>query len=358
MNKKPLIALIGFWARGNIGDEAILNSIILNLRSDFEFLIVLDEYGAAKGYWDHYPYNSYPRTHIGNTQIVGHSVAGLLVGGGGLGTGYGAAQACVVRSRNRPVALVGVDGFLKRLKPNHPIHYYYDIFNYISVRTKRSFEFLNSSCIDCHYGADWVLSLTRNRLVRPRTSFGHTIGQYFNCKKTLIITVREFDLSDQVLVEKLDCIIKLIAGLKCNKILLPFCPEDERLIREFPSLAQSVDKVIVPDYFNVSSLTNIFRGADAVLSFGRLHPLVFARIHELPAIGFDIDRSISEIGFTKVSAMSEELGYRCYPYCQLEKVTAHDIESELFDTTFNLDDSYQDRLTKQVNDIKILFKNC
>lgn len=357
-DKKPLLALIGFWARGNIGDEAMLVSIVRNLEKEFDFLIVLDEHGAKSGFWDWFPYNKYRRTHIGNVHLSGYKdLVGILVGGGGLGIGYGAAQALVQKCQGGKLGLVGVDIGIANLSSEGSLEgakLYYNIFDYVSFRSQVSHERASEFNIENDYGVDWVFGLQRREQRKKK------IWNFFPRKKKLLIVVREFDMGNAVLVEHFNRIVRLIDGINnYEKILCPFAPEDLRLYRDHPEIISVVDNVVT-NCHTVDECLDLFAEVDAVISFGRLHPLIFAKLYDLPAVGFDIDvLEERRLAYpTKVVAMCSELGYKCYGYYELNILSSDflvDLLNEQQSNQGKTSAFFKKRLEVQVKKVVDLF---
>jgi polysaccharide pyruvyl transferase WcaK-like protein len=263
---------VGFLGRGNAGDEAMFQCIYEALSSDFDIVAVVDELGARPGFWDWYPYTHCGLAHVGDIHHFMQPMAGLIVGGGGLGIGFGASQVHVAKSVGTPVILAGVDYF------NHfePLNEHFEtfssaytdylkLFDYIAVRSKASVENARAEGVKTNYGADWALNLLSDK---------NSDIQYDPKRVTLVL--REHGLDEQGRKRYRDETIRFLGGLRqvgLNPEFLPFSPEDERFLvtLDIADLAPSHIH-----WWNARRLKQIIACSGLLVSVGRLHPTLFA----------------------------------------------------------------------------------
>ena len=55
--RRPELVVTGFFARGNCGDEALLQCAFEAFEATHDLIVSVDEHGAYPGFWDWYPYN-------------------------------------------------------------------------------------------------------------------------------------------------------------------------------------------------------------------------------------------------------------------------------------------------------------
>ncbi|WP_398464751.1 hypothetical protein, partial [Tardiphaga sp.] len=65
-NPPRTLVVVGFYGRGNSGDEAILQCIFEAFQDLFEIRIAVDGHGAYGGFWDWYPYTQSQVIHQTN----------------------------------------------------------------------------------------------------------------------------------------------------------------------------------------------------------------------------------------------------------------------------------------------------
>ena len=270
---RPTLILSGFFGRGNCGDEALLQVQFEQFSPDYDIVVSVDERGAYDGFWNWYPYDRCRIVHQGNLGIVAEeSVIGLHVGGGGLPHGFNAAQVVRARSYDKPVFLSGVDA-APPVSPEaaRAVAFYYQLFEFVSVRSAGSGEIMRSLKADCHLGADWALGLkTDGPQPVPRSD-------------SVLLTIREFppDLLSPTYLASLQRLIAALGERFGRVVLLPFCPEDERFLDHLPP-TESLPREI--HWWNPRRMQREIAAADLMVSLGRLHPLIFAANVGIPAV--------------------------------------------------------------------------
>jgi polysaccharide pyruvyl transferase WcaK-like protein len=270
---RPTLILSGFFGRGNCGDEALLQVQFEQFSPDYDIIVSVDERGAYDGFWNWYPYDRCRIVHQGNLGVVTEeSVVGLHVGGGGLPHGFNAAQVVRARSYDKSVFLTGVDA----AAPVSPqaaaaIAGYYQLFDFVSVRSAGSWKTMQSLKDSCHLGADWALALqTDGPQPVPRSG-------------SVVLTIREFpeELLSPVYVASLQRLIGVLSDRFARVVLLPFCPEDERFLEHLPPAEQLPREI---HWWNPRRMQKEIAGAELVVSLGRLHPLIFSANVATPAV--------------------------------------------------------------------------
>jgi polysaccharide pyruvyl transferase WcaK-like protein len=99
---RPSVIISGFYGHGNAGDEAILAALRQHLGDSLD--IVVSSY-ADIGEMQKLP--SYAGLRIvkqaDRAAVTRKNVAGLVIGGGGLGIGFGVAQLMMAASCGKPM---------------------------------------------------------------------------------------------------------------------------------------------------------------------------------------------------------------------------------------------------------------
>lgn len=347
-NGKPLLGVIGFLGRGNSGDEAIFQCIYESFNEDFDILAVVDETGAWQGYWDWYPYDSCERIHVGNIHYFEKRLAGLLVGGGGLGLGFGGAQILVAKGAGTPVALAGVDHtHTVDVSPTFSLAsaIYLNFFNYVSMRSLKSVSCAMKAGVIVHYGADWALKLSSDQ--SPNIFFK---------PKRVIVVLREFALEDieyRFYREEIIMLISTLRQLGYEPEFMPFCPEDVLFLKNM-----NLD-ILAPSlisWWNARALKQVIENSGILISVGRLHPMIYAVASKSPSIQIQppLRSSIDIRNFSKMNDMAEEFSI---PYFFNVSAALFALENEDWRSFFSarrLQEAHG-RLDGMVDDLHALF---
>ena len=273
----PTLVVSGFFARGNCGDEALLQCVCEAMQADFDILISLDEHGAYQGYWDWYPYNVYPRTHQTNLGFLrwNKEYAGLLVGGGGLPYGFGANQAIHARAYQAATAIAGVDFSSMVTDPRlsgkaqqdafiAAIRQYAELFDFRALRTETAVKAAADCGLDYFHGADWALKLPMDE--------DPSIDK--NDRRVMVV-LREVGLRflGHGYVQEVTDLLSALEGRGFEPHFLPFAPEDERFLTQL-GLDRRIP--VVRTWWNPRRAKQWIASSGLTVSVGRLHPLVFA----------------------------------------------------------------------------------
>ena len=266
------IVVTGFWGRGNAGDEAMLQCIVEAFEPEFRIAPSLNHYGAKTGFWDWYPYKGRSLLSSADPDVFGQvpRPAGLLVGGGGLPMGCGGHQALSARARGLRTALAGIDVWRSSGTPGHPVRdsaeKWISLFDATYVRTTESLRALVRGGMGDRVGlgGDWALR------VRTDTSPDVTMQP-----ARALVVLRE-ELPETLLPGYRELVRSLLAQLGERgfvPILLPYAPEDERMMREMDLISLAPMEAL---WWNPSRLKQMHANSGLTVSIGRLHPMIIA----------------------------------------------------------------------------------
>ena len=269
----PTILILGFYGHGNIGDEAMLKNIIIHIRRRIPnskiFVVIPPDFIIP----EHLKIFS-------NLGFMGihergrlHEADLLIIGGGDLGAGFGSDYLIFARANNIKSVFIGVSignvwAEPDVIKLNELLLGCYDK---IYVRDKQSLENtkllnLKNAYLSTDIAIDLPVYFDKDLLSLP--------GSFF------ALCIREVRKQDEL--RQINWTKRFLENLypKYNLILLPFCNQDK-------ILAQNIlkgTKLQIPILFdsNPEYQNYIISKSQAVISVGRLHPLVFAVSHAKP----------------------------------------------------------------------------
>jgi hypothetical protein len=304
------LVVAGFLGRGNCGDEAIFQTIHEAFADSHDIVAAVDEHGAFRGFWDWYPYDRSRISHQGNLAVFEQHdrIAGLLVGGGGLPCGFAGGLVDAARAAGVPTALAGVDLTLPEGGSSRALHDYLARFDDLFLRSRAATEAVSAVGIGGHHAGDWALRLETDR--GKDLSFS---------PRRIALVVREEPL-ERLGWDFVTAIGSLLAGLRDRghePFWLPFCPEDERVLGELALLgAAPMERC----WWNPRRMKQVVATSGAVVSIGRLHPLVFAASTRTPALVLaapsqavrplpKLHDMVVELGIVTVATVAEALAH-------------------------------------------------
>jgi hypothetical protein len=306
---RPTLCLAGFFGRGNCGDEAILQAIYETFAGDYDIVLSVDERGAYDGFWNWYPYNHCRIVHQADLggMMSKPPPAGLIVGGGGLFFSFAGNQALTAQWAKVPCVMAGVDLLadpetLGSAKIDwRPFTRYVNTLDFFAIRHEIAPDIVKRLGVTPFYGADWALRLPADQApdVAPQPD-------------AVAIVLREYDLA-RVRYDYIDAVKRLVDGLRAEgrkPLFLPFSPEDERFLGE---LAITGLAPAERQWWNPRRMKQLIGSVGAVVSCGRLHPLVFAASTRTPVIETRMPVAGILGPRRKLDAMNHELGIASSP---------------------------------------------
>jgi polysaccharide pyruvyl transferase WcaK-like protein len=299
--KKKLIVR-GFFGRGNCGDEAILQSIHKLFGEHYDIGISTELSDVNQDVMRTlFPYANCEIVNCEDRLIFKRKdVAGFILGGGGLGLGFGWNQYIVAKRRGVKVVHIGthldasflgddtgetvgldeVDVIEKIPEGsadlyNVAVSSFLRLADYYAVRNKQSVEYAKKLGVTPKLYPDVAFALDRDN--SPDVPVD---------KKRMLVTIREyppthqdFDKLKKWLVKIEDYATKLGMYIK----VIPYCEADAKTTRE----VGYGDKMIDGQYWNPRRVKQWVANSGMVVSFGRFHAVVFAISEGIPVISID-----------------------------------------------------------------------
>lgn len=277
---KKTIVLIGFFGRGNCGDEAMLQcQYEFFMNHGFEVSIIVNGRGAYTGFWDWYPYNE-ARSIIESDNLSWFvqaakkkELAGVHIGGGGLDFGFRADFVFNALRYEIPTFLTGVE-LSERIDhgtTDDATEKYLDLFSMSADRyfdEKIRHEIISQIRPICTQrmmlGSDWAFDLISDEY--------EGIGY---AKNRVLLTVREHEYNkiQDIYLNFLKMNVETLRLLGLDPIFLPFAPEDTRFLEYF-----NLDGLapIVELWNNPRRMQQYIKNSKMIISYGRFHPMIFA----------------------------------------------------------------------------------
>lgn len=261
------VIINGFFAKGNCGDEAILQTWYDLLSQKFEVVASVD--GQILSGFDRNVSSLYDNINLVNNNNVSFStdnnVRALIIGGGGLGLGFGIRQVLHARLRNKKKYYLGVtvhdeffDGDDEFVNLNREI---FKCFDLISVRDKYSESNLKEIFnINCMQFPDVAFGLQHEK-IDLKTS-----------KKYVTVTLRDYGNNDLEILKKwLRKIEEFARKSDFEIIYLPFDQGDENLLNKL-----GIKNLYKSIFWKPKNMKYIISKSEICFSLGRFHPIVFA----------------------------------------------------------------------------------
>jgi len=271
------IVCVGRYGRKNVGDEIIARSLSRYLAGPADAEVVFSTRGDERKLQEVEVGDPFYRQHslrrIDSLSIKKGDI--LLVGGGDLPAHYGMSHV-VKFAGNRKAKLIARIGTSAKNdfvsggdKVVEQVRSSYGVFDYISMRDIASRDVVRSLGLEAHVGADLAIDF-------PVEDYSRAIqGRY--AVLTVSVTSERDAKKQLALYTKLGALLNRKFG---RVVVLPMC----RMDAEFITYSKGMENVLM-EWSNPEKVASLIAGAEAVVSVGRLHPLVFAVGNRVPCFG-------------------------------------------------------------------------
>lgn len=276
------IIINGFFGKGNCGDEAILQTWIDMFSEKYDIVACVDgEIISSINEKKNKYYKKIEFITNNNVSLFSDTkVKAFIIGGGGLGLGFGVKQLLHSNLRKKKNYYLGTtvhdeffDGNELYVETNKKIFSSYEL---ISVRDKYSQKNLKEIFnIDSYYFPDIATGLEKEPIELPTKN------------KYITITIR---YQSNIEIEKIKRWIYRIESFandnSLDVIYLPFDKSDENLLKTLgkKNLFEEI-------YWYPKKAKFIISKSDFCFSIGRFHPLVFAITNGITPYFIDINNN-------------------------------------------------------------------
>ncbi|MBN2795960.1 MAG: polysaccharide pyruvyl transferase CsaB [Clostridia bacterium] len=294
------ILISGYYGFGNIGDEAILKTMIdaLNQLEHPLSLTVLSN--TPEETISHFKINAVNRSKIGPVVKAIRNCDVLISGGGSLlqeSTGklsifyYLFIYFVAMAYKKKIIVFSQGIGPVYRNISKRLIAYVFNKVHSISVRDRQSKEELVAYGVKADkiiVTADPVMAFEQQTL-KPEHFILSNYNHYDPNLKTIGFALKNNKSQDasKAFVE----IIRKLKETPCNIVLVPFhFKEDQALIEEIVSELQE-EVIAVKNRLSVDEMLNVIQSMDVLVGV-RLHALIFAAVVNTPMVGISYDPKI------------------------------------------------------------------
>lgn len=264
---KKIIIINGFFGKGNCGDEAILQTWYDRLSDKFRIIASVDP-DIVNCNKECKSYELYKNIDIIQNRRVdifcNDIVDSYIIGGGGLGLGFGVEQWLHSVLRNKKKFYLGTivhEEFSSGNKDLIEINKnFFKSFDMISVRDKVSkYNLKNIFGVESYQYPDIAFGL-EPEIIEIKSE-----------KKYVTVTIRDNGVNDIDSISNwLNKIKEYANSLDYDIIYLPFDKTDERLFGQL-GLDLKYDNI----YWYPKKVKYLISKSEMVFSLGRYHPLVF-----------------------------------------------------------------------------------
>jgi polysaccharide pyruvyl transferase WcaK-like protein len=262
------IVINGFFGKGNCGDEAILQTWYDRLSHRFRIVVSMDMdiVNFQKSYIESDLYKNIDIIHNKRLDIFCRDdIKYYIIGGGGLGMGFGLEQWMHAELRNKKTFYLGTIVHEEFFEVGENLmqmnRLFFESFEMISVRDRYSNENLKK-----YFGVD--------SFVFPDIAVGMSTEEIEikSDRKYVVVTIRDNGENDLEYLKKWIDKIKYYAKINSYEILyIPFDRTDEVIMTSI-GLNIKYDKI----YWHPKKVKYIISKSEMVFSIGRYHPLIFA----------------------------------------------------------------------------------
>ncbi len=276
------IEICGFYGFGNVGDEAILQSIMEQL-GNHEYIISTSLPYSQQAFQN---YSKIIGKEIRLHEDMRTDFDAYILGGGDLNWGYGWRQCLSIFSKNIPCMNYAV-GYNKRWYYNEKFHkLYYEFlknFNVITVRDESSLNLLrelNSTINKDNLELNPILTFDPAILLKEE--------KFEGCPTNKIVVFPRYEDDNMSNQSQLDWLVNELKDVSSEVILVSCAPKSIEGIDVDMNLCKRMnDKlkgstIVDISPFEPKKLKYLISQSKMVYSGGRYHPVVFAISHNIP----------------------------------------------------------------------------
>lgn len=303
----------GYYGNGNCGDEALLQTMHQFFSPHYKLGVSVNN--AANVHANLKKKNVFPYDEmdvhwsVDRGAVASPQTRGFLLGGGGLGLGFGWDQYMFAWLHGKKIIHTGVhitgEFFSNDVHFNQVTRNFLNRADFFSVRHQHSIDMAAAFGVIPQYVPDWAFALNTEDSSYAR-------GNY------IVVTVRAETNKNNPLSRKfLDSIIEFARSHDLDILLLPFDGNDKGVTESLDLPGELIDSL----YFQPKQVKHIIKGAKAVFSLGRYHPIIFAMSHDVPVFSIDTIRQSRSDDKTCLQLVEEGLEDYHFPIERADSFT-------------------------------------
>ena len=269
------IEICGFYGFGNVGDEAILQSIIEQLGNHEYIISTSFPYTSEKFQF----YSKITGKEIRLHEDLRTDFDLYILGGGGLNWGYGWRQCLSIFSNNIPSINFAV-GYNKHNYYSKKLHnLYYEFlknFNDITVRDESSLNLIK----EINHALNPILTFDPAILLKEE--------KFDDCPTNKIVVFPRYEDDGLSNIPQINWLVNELKDVSSEVILVACAPKNMESIDVDLNLCKQIqnklkDSTIIDiSPFEPRKLKYLISQSKMVYSGGRYHPVVFAISHNIP----------------------------------------------------------------------------
>lgn len=268
------VVLLGFFGRGNVGDEAFLHVQYELLKDRYNIILPIEQANAHPDFRSWYPYTQCEIVNYDDIpRIYEADVLAVHIGGGSLAFGFSGQFLLSALDAGKKLLVSGIDAGVRPRMPAEHIRFdLYRRLDLLSVRGVRSLDNLRQHGVAVHHGADWALGLTA---IAPEKSR----------RGGALVTIRAFgEPPGESHRRDMFALHRYLERQGYPVRYLPFAPEDRDFLDHLPHVQPDMIENV---WWDPRRVKGLMQKADLVVSVGRLHTLILGMTAGKPVFAVD-----------------------------------------------------------------------